>query len=180
MSRAIEQLGCDDVDSAGVGTSVNVGVKLDTAVRCNVRRRQRDIMAVEVRPRMQLRNNGAEEDLIGQDGERRARDAEPQRQLADRLGRKRSTEDPRCPRVALSKARRRDVTLIERPGAKAGGAAMQIKADTFAADLRPVLDELTDLSANAAAAELTRRGYPTPRGGKWTAGKIINVRARLV
>lgn len=65
-------------------------------------------------------------------------------------------------------------------GSKAGGAAMQIKADTFAADLRPVLDELTDLSANAAAAELTRRGYPTPRGGKWTAGKIINVRARLV
>ena len=57
---------------------------------------------------------------------------------------------------------------------------MQVKADTFAADLRPVLDELTDLSANAAAAELTRRGYPTPRGGKWTAGKVINVRARLV
>ncbi len=40
--------------------------------------------------------------------------------------------------------------------------------------------ELTNLSANAAAAELTRRGYPTPRGGKWTAGKVINVRARLV
>ena len=58
-------------------------------------------------------------------------------------------------------------------GSKAGGAAMQVKADTFAADLRPVLDELTDLSANAAAAELTRRGYPTPRGGKWTAGKVI-------
>ena len=65
-------------------------------------------------------------------------------------------------------------------GSKAGGAAMQVKADMFAADLRPVLDELTDLSANAAAAELTRRGYPTPRGGKWTAGKVINVRARLV
>jgi hypothetical protein len=49
----------------------------------------------------------------------------------------------------------------------------------FAADLAPVLNELADLSANAAAAELERRGYPTARGGRWTAGKVINVRARL-
>ena len=51
---------------------------------------------------------------------------------------------------------------------------MQVKADTFAADLRPVLDELTDLSANAAAAELTRRGHPTPRGGKWSFVKNVS------
>jgi hypothetical protein len=60
-----------------------------------------------------------------------------------------------------------------------GGVAMAAKADGFAADLAPVLDELAGLSANAAAAELARRGYPTPRGGQWSAGKVINVRARL-
>ena len=64
-------------------------------------------------------------------------------------------------------------------GARRGAASMRVKADVFAADLRPVLEELADLSANAAAAELVRRGYPTPRGGRWNAGKVINVRARL-
>lgn len=64
-------------------------------------------------------------------------------------------------------------------GSRRGGVAMAAKADGFAADLAPVLDELADLSANAAAAELARRGYPTPRGGRWTAGKVINIRERL-
>jgi hypothetical protein len=44
--------------------------------------------------------------------------------------------------------------------------------------LRPVLAELALLSANAAA-EFDRRGYTTARGGKWTAGGVINLRARL-
>ena len=64
-------------------------------------------------------------------------------------------------------------------GSQRGGASTKAKADVFAADLRPVLDELSELSANAAAAELDRRGYPTARGGRWTAGKVINIRARL-
>jgi hypothetical protein len=56
---------------------------------------------------------------------------------------------------------------------------MVAKAHAFATDLRPVLEELAHLSANAAAAELARRGYPTARGGRWTAGKVISARGRL-
>src|SRR3954468_1254068 len=43
----------------------------------------------------------------------------------------------------------------------------------------PILLELKDLSANAAARELARRGYATARGGKWTARSILNLRARM-
>jgi hypothetical protein len=52
-------------------------------------------------------------------------------------------------------------------------------ADAFAERLRPILAELAGLSANAAAQELDCRGYATARGGKWTAGGVINLRARL-
>jgi DNA invertase Pin-like site-specific DNA recombinase len=58
-----------------------------------------------------------------------------------------------------------------------GAASSVANANTFAERLRPVLAELDGLSANATAAELDRRGYATARGGKWTAGKIINIRA---
>jgi DNA invertase Pin-like site-specific DNA recombinase len=68
---------------------------------------------------------------------------------------------------------RRDV------GSRRGAASMVAKAHAFATDLRPVLEELAHLSANAAAAELARRGYPTARGGRWTAGKVISARGRL-
>ena len=52
-------------------------------------------------------------------------------------------------------------------------------AEVFAERLRPVLAELTELSANAAAAELDRRGFATARGGKWSARSVINLRGRL-
>jgi DNA invertase Pin-like site-specific DNA recombinase len=52
-------------------------------------------------------------------------------------------------------------------------------AQAFAERLRPVFAELADLSANAAAAELDRRGFATARGGKWTARSVINLRTRL-
>jgi DNA invertase Pin-like site-specific DNA recombinase len=60
-----------------------------------------------------------------------------------------------------------------------GSAVNAASAQAFAERLRPVLAELTDLSANAAAAELGRRGFVTARGGKWTARSVINLRARL-
>ncbi len=60
-----------------------------------------------------------------------------------------------------------------------GSATNAANAQVFAERLRPVLDELDGLSANAAAQELDRRGYATARGGKWTAHSVINVRARL-
>jgi DNA invertase Pin-like site-specific DNA recombinase len=60
-----------------------------------------------------------------------------------------------------------------------GAAATAANAQAFAERLRPVLAELSNLSANAAAAELDRRGYATARGGKWSAQAIISARARL-
>jgi hypothetical protein len=45
--------------------------------------------------------------------------------------------------------------------------------------MRGVFDELADLPASAAARELERRGYATPRGGKWSAIHVIRIRARL-
>ena len=64
-------------------------------------------------------------------------------------------------------------------GRARGAALTAANAQAFAERLRPVFAELADLSANAAAAELDRRGFATARGGKWTARSIINVRARL-
>ena len=91
-------------------------------------------------------------------------------------------------RAALAAAKRRGVKLgnpTRRPprataASRARGAATNAAAaQAFAERLRPALAELAELSANAAAAELDRRGFATARGGKWTARSIIDVRARL-
>ena len=50
---------------------------------------------------------------------------------------------------------------------------------TFAELLRSVFNELKDLSASAAARELTGRGIATARDGTWSATSVINVRERL-
>ncbi|XIA62107.1 recombinase family protein [Bradyrhizobium sp. TZ2] len=66
------------------------------------------------------------------------------------------------------------------PESRARGAEATSKlANDFAERLRPVLADLADRSANAAAKELDRRGIATAMGGKWSAGKVISVRARL-
>ena len=52
-------------------------------------------------------------------------------------------------------------------------------AEAFAERVRPILAELSELSARAAAQELDRRGYATARGGKWSATLVIRTRARL-
>jgi DNA invertase Pin-like site-specific DNA recombinase len=61
------------------------------------------------------------------------------------------------------------------------GASRAAAADEFAALIRPLLDgELAGLSANAAAAELNRRGVQTARGnGRWSAQAVLNLKARL-
>src|SRR3954454_4961284 len=64
-------------------------------------------------------------------------------------------------------------------GRTRGTAATVANAQAQAERHRPVLAELNHLSANATAAELARRGYATPRGGKWTAYSVINLRSRL-
>lgn len=60
-----------------------------------------------------------------------------------------------------------------------GVAAIRANAADFAERLRPVLAELAELSANATAAELDRRGIATARGGKWEARSVIALRGRL-
>jgi DNA invertase Pin-like site-specific DNA recombinase len=66
------------------------------------------------------------------------------------------------------------------PESRARGAEATSKlAKDFAERLRPVLADLADRSANAAAKELDRRGIATAMGGKWSAGKVISVRTRL-
>jgi DNA invertase Pin-like site-specific DNA recombinase len=61
-----------------------------------------------------------------------------------------------------------------------GGAAVRQSADTFAELIKPLLvGELVDLSANATAIELNRRGVKTARGGSWTARSVLNLKERL-
>ena len=70
--------------------------------------------------------------------------------------------------------------LDERQANNSRGAATRAKrARAFAERLRPVLAPLADLSANAAAQELARRGVATARGGCSSAGAVIAVRKRL-
>jgi DNA invertase Pin-like site-specific DNA recombinase len=91
-------------------------------------------------------------------------------------------------REALAAAKKRGVKLGNPKGTKVQGAEKGRKrgaatnaanAQVFAERLRPALAELDGLSANAAAAELDRRGYATARGGKWTAGLVLTARKRL-
>lgn len=64
-------------------------------------------------------------------------------------------------------------------GRERGVASLVANAQAFAERLRCGVVELSDLSANAAAVELDRRGYATSRGGKWTARSVIDLRRRL-
>jgi DNA invertase Pin-like site-specific DNA recombinase len=76
---------------------------------------------------------------------------------------------------ALAAAKARGVQLGNPELAAANRAAARERAEA----LRPVLIELRDLSANAAAIEFNRRGVPTPAGGKWHAKTVLRVRRRL-
>ena len=76
-------------------------------------------------------------------------------------------------------ARFLDRTAATAAGVK-GGASARESADRFAELIRPLLEgDLAGLSANAAAQELNRRGVQTARGGSWTAGSVLNLKARL-
>jgi hypothetical protein len=58
--------------------------------------------------------------------------------------------------------------------------ANSVEAGRRAEALRETMRELEGLSANAAAAELNRRGVLAVRGGGWTAKQVIRVRQRLL
>jgi DNA invertase Pin-like site-specific DNA recombinase len=93
---------------------------------------------------------------------------------------------------ALAAAKRRGVKLGNPNGAaslrrakKGNGAAvaaLRMKADRHARELRPVVDELrgegiTTLVGIAAA--LNERGMQTPRGARWHASSVRNLLARI-
>jgi DNA invertase Pin-like site-specific DNA recombinase len=64
-------------------------------------------------------------------------------------------------------------------GCARGRITTKANAQAFAERIEPVLAELGELSARAAAQELERRGYATARGGKWSATLVIRTRTRL-
>jgi DNA invertase Pin-like site-specific DNA recombinase len=92
-------------------------------------------------------------------------------------------------KAALQAAKARGKKLGKPKGYKIRGATRATRvrgaqtntnnANTFAERLRSVFEELNELSANQAAAELDRRGIVTPRGGRWAARSVIAPRTRL-
>ncbi len=69
--------------------------------------------------------------------------------------------------------------LAERAGR--GLHAGRIARDSVARAraIAPVLAELANMSARAAAAELNARGVETPSGAPWSAKTVIRARKRL-
>jgi DNA invertase Pin-like site-specific DNA recombinase len=80
------------------------------------------------------------------------------------------------PRDALAAKKAQGVKL---GGLNAKGIANREEARARAEALRPVLAELSHLSARAIAAELNARNVETPNGGKWHSETVLRVRRRL-
>jgi DNA invertase Pin-like site-specific DNA recombinase len=79
-------------------------------------------------------------------------------------------------KAALVRAKARGVVL---GGYRHDGSNTRLPALERAEALRPVLEELADLSHNAAAKALNERGITTAQGKPWTAMQVSRVRARL-
>jgi DNA invertase Pin-like site-specific DNA recombinase len=77
---------------------------------------------------------------------------------------------------ALAAAKGRGVAL---GGMRDKSLEHQARARERAEALRPVLEELANLSHSAAARELNARGITTAAGKAWTPVQITRVRARL-
>lgn len=88
-------------------------------------------------------------------------------------------------RRLISDRTKAGLAAAKRQGKKLGGRNAQsdktaLEASKRAERLRPILAELSGMSANQAAAELNRRKVPTPAGGQWFATQVIRLRQRLV
>ena len=79
-------------------------------------------------------------------------------------------------RDALASAKARGVEL---GGHREQSDISKAEAAERAEGLRSVFQELSGLSARAAAEELNRRGIRTANGGNWQAVQVIRVRRRL-
>ena len=84
-------------------------------------------------------------------------------------------------KAALAAVKARGVTLgnpnLAEARAKANAVATP-RADAFAATIKPILDSLGGLSANAMARELNARGVKTARGEQWTSVQVLRVLRR--
>ena len=88
-------------------------------------------------------------------------------------------------KAALAVAKARGTVLggyrgVPPPDPAQASAARVAKADAFAARVRPTIREMqaSGSSLHAVAAELTRRGVKTARGGAWTGTAVKNLLAR--
>ena len=81
-------------------------------------------------------------------------------------------------KAALAAAKARGKAL-GRHGAEVLAPAYKVAAQARAEELRPILTEIAGRSTKAIAAELTARGIPTPRGGRWQARSVANVLRHL-
>jgi DNA invertase Pin-like site-specific DNA recombinase len=72
-----------------------------------------------------------------------------------------------------------DVSVI---GNQASAMVRAVRADKRAGDLLPIIRNIQTAGASSlrqVAAELTRQGIPTPRGGQWSAVQVKRVLDRL-
>jgi DNA invertase Pin-like site-specific DNA recombinase len=81
-------------------------------------------------------------------------------------------------KAALAAAKARGKSL-GRYGAENLAPAHHAAAKARADELRPILSELAGRSTRQIAAELTARGIPTAKGGRWQAQSVANVLRHL-
>lgn len=100
-------------------------------------------------------------------------------------GRRVAVNSRELTKAALAAARARGVKLGGYrggpvPDTAAAAEARKMRADTFATLVGPIARELQaeGKGLETIAAELTRRGIKTARGGKWAAQTVKNVLAR--
>ena len=87
-------------------------------------------------------------------------------------------------RRLISQRTKDALAALKAQGKKLGGLRPKTveaidAAQERAEALRPILVELGGMSARAIAAELNKRGIPTPNGGPWYATTVIRVQNRL-
>jgi DNA invertase Pin-like site-specific DNA recombinase len=88
-------------------------------------------------------------------------------------------------RRLISERTRAGLAAAKRRGTKLGGRNAQsekvaAEARIRAEALRSIFAELSNLSANEAAAELNRRAVETPGAARWYASTVIRLRERLL
>jgi DNA invertase Pin-like site-specific DNA recombinase len=87
-------------------------------------------------------------------------------------------------RRMISERTKAGLAAARAKGKKLGGInrkSIEIRdaARKRAEELRPIFAELADLSLNAMADELNKRGIATPAGGQWHPMTVKRVRARV-